>query len=61
MAKPKLVAEMDFIKSTKGAHRLEEKGFTDKTEDYIFGSLYIRKAKLPDEPKRIRVTVEVLE
>ncbi len=60
MAK-KLSEEMVLVKTTKGAFRMEEEGFTDKTGNYSFGTLYIRKEKLEVTPKKIRVTVEVLE
>jgi len=57
----KLSEEMVLVKKTKGAYRMEEEGFTNKSGDYAFGTLYIRKEKLDVTPAKIKVTVEILE
>lgn len=50
--------KMTFQKETKGAVQYAEPGFVDKTGNYKFGSMYIRKSELPEQfPKEIEVTV----
>jgi hypothetical protein len=52
----KIGVEMEYEKSTKNTHRYVEKGSPPK-----IGVLYLQKWAVQGQPKRIRVTVEVLE
>jgi hypothetical protein len=52
----KIGVEMEYEKSTKNTHRYLEKGSPPK-----IGVLYLQKWAVQGQPKRIRVTVEVLE
>ena len=57
---PVLEFEADLERETKGAFNLKEDA--ESREDEVCGNLYLRKLALGDvKPKRIRVTVEVLE
>lgn len=50
----KIVVEMTFKKDTKGTQVLE-------AADAAITSLYVSKSAMPTSPKRVRVTLEVLE
>ena len=58
---PVLVFELTQDRVTSGAYRYKEDEPKDGSE-MVSGSLYLRKAHLDGvNPKRVRVTVEILE
>lgn len=52
----KVVVELDFFKETPGTYR-----FDDSTGKEVIRSLYVEKRAYKTQPKKIRVTVEVVE
>ena len=50
-----VVAEFVFVKDTRNTHRMEEEG-----SNHI-NTLYLQKATWPEQPKRVKVTIEVIE
>lgn len=52
-------------KETKRTWRMQEvstaSGAPKPSEDPVIGTLYLRKSKYPVDPKKVKVTVEVLE
>lgn len=57
---PVLEFEADLVRETPGAFNLKEDA--ESRDEEVSGNLYLRKKALGDvKPKRIRVTVEVLE
>jgi len=51
--------ERTFVheKTTRRTYRFKEIG----TETLAIGTLYMQKNQLPEQPKKVKVTVEVLE
>lgn len=54
--KTDLTVEFAFERSTKGAHRFQETGVKPGTEAVI-GTLYVRKASLPEAPQTLTITI----
>lgn len=53
----KIVVEFELEKTTKGALKYQETKVAAGQEPKI-GTLYLRKAHFPGEPKSVKVTVE---
>jgi hypothetical protein len=51
----KIVVELGFYKETPGTYR-----FDDPTGNEVIRSLYVEKRAYKTQPKKIRVTVEVI-
>ena len=54
------VVEFDFERETKNTYRFQESGLKED-ERGIIGTLYILKAAFDEQPKGIKVTVEVVD